>query len=69
VARKRPIASNVTPPVPLVPPGPPDSGAPVDFGLTRSQAHAQRRCEPLTRAQFKAKGRRAEQWINPLPHE
>ena len=34
--------------------------------LTRAQAHAQRRCEPLTPAQFKFKGRLADQGINPL---
>jgi hypothetical protein len=40
-----------------------------EVGMTRAQAHALRRCAPLTPAQFKAKSRLADLGINPLRHD
>jgi hypothetical protein len=37
--------------------------------LTRAQAHALRRCAPLTPEQFKAKRLLAAKGINPLLHD
>lgn len=37
-----------------------------DGGLTRAEAHALRRCAPLTPEQFKAKRLLADQGIHPL---
>jgi hypothetical protein len=65
VARKRPTASDVVPPIPIVPEhAKPDVWA----ALTRAEAHALRRSTPLTPAQFKARRRLAEQGITPLRH-
>jgi hypothetical protein len=38
----------------------------LQFGLTRAEARALRRCAPLTRAQFKDRGRLAERGVAPL---
>ncbi|MDQ3678689.1 MAG: hypothetical protein M3401_18130 [Actinomycetota bacterium] len=52
----------------------PDSKAPepakppAGVELTRAEAHALRRSEPLTTVQFKALRVRAEQSNSPLPH-
>jgi hypothetical protein len=65
VARKRPTASDVVPPIHIAPEdAKPDAWA----ALTRAEAHALRRSTPLTPAQFKAQRRLAEQGISPLRH-
>jgi hypothetical protein len=64
VARERPTASTVIPPIQTLRNA--DDGEPL--GLTRAEAHALLRCAPLTPTQFKALGRLAEQGVNPLRH-
>jgi hypothetical protein len=58
VARERPTASNDSPPLTGV-----DSDGPI---LTRAEARALKRSSPLTREQFKKRGRLAAGGNNPL---
>jgi hypothetical protein len=64
VARKRPAASNVVPPIHPAP----EHAEPDWAVLTRAEAHALRRSTPLTPAQFKERRRLAEQGVSPLRH-
>jgi hypothetical protein len=61
VARERPTASDVS----LIPAAldvrPQRGGSDRPDTLTSAQAHALRRCAPLTRADFKARGREVQQ--------
>ena len=63
VAHLRPKASDVSPPDPGAVPAQTRRG---EVSMTRAQAHALRRCAPLTPKQFKAKRRLADLGINPL---
>jgi hypothetical protein len=62
VARKRPIASNVVPPIQT---GHGRTALPVWEVLARAEAHARRRSAPLTPDQFKALRRLAQQGVAP----
>jgi hypothetical protein len=65
VARERPTASNVVPPIPIIPEQAMSDAWAI---LTRAEAHALRRSTPLTRDQFKALPHLAEQGVSPLRH-
>jgi hypothetical protein len=60
----RPSTANVAPPTAGRDGGDPDRR----LGLTRAEAHALRRCAPLTPAQFKDFGRLVERGVTPLRH-
>jgi hypothetical protein len=62
----RPTASELVAPVSS---GLREATQPVAANLTRAQAHALRRCAPLTPEQFKAKRILAAKGINPLRHD
>jgi len=67
VARLRPNASDVV--VPQDPRGLVKAPRTTEAELTRAQAHALRRCAPLTAAQFKARRLFADQGIKPPPRD
>jgi hypothetical protein len=60
----RPPTANVAPPTAGC------NGGDLDgrLGLTRAEAHALRRCAPLTPVQFKDFGRLVERGVTPLRH-
>jgi hypothetical protein len=60
----RPSTANVAPPTAG------GDGGDLDgrLGLTRAEAHALRRCAPLTPAQFKDRGHMVDPRLTPLRH-
>ena len=65
MAHERPTASDVVPPIHVVSE---DAKPDAWIALTRAEAHALRRSQPLTPAQFKARQRLTEHGISPLRH-
>ena len=61
VARKRPTASDVSPIPPVLDVPPPHGATHRPDSLTQAEAHALRRCAPLTSADFRARGRQVQE--------